>query len=130
MEPCPLCMAQRIMFYASGMLFILASIHNPALVGQRIYASIIMLFSCGGIGLASRQLWLQSLPADQVPACGPGLDYMIDVLPWTEVLAVMVRGTGDCAEVQWVFMSLTIPGWSLVTFVGLLLLCLFQMRRY
>lgn len=123
-------MAQRIMFYASGMLFIIAGIHNPMLVGQRIYASMIMLFSFGGIGLASRQLWLQSLPADQVPACGPGLDYMIDVLPWTEVLAVMVRGTGDCAEVQWVFMSLTIPGWSLVTFIGLSLLCLLQMRQY
>lgn len=129
LEPCPLCMAQRIMIYVSGILFLAAAIHNPAIVAQRIYAGFIMLFSLGGIGLASRQVWLQSLPADQVPACGPGLDYMLDVLPWAEILAVMVRGTGDCAKIQWTFLGLSIPGWCLVAFIGMVVLCLIQMRQ-
>jgi len=129
LEPCPLCMAQRIMIYASGSLFLVATIHHPAIVGQRVYAGLILLFSLGGMGLSSRQLWLQSLPADQVPACGPGLDYMLDVLPWAEILSVMVRGTGDCAEIQWTFLGLSIPGWTLVAFIGFGLLSMIQMRQ-
>lgn len=129
LEPCPLCMMQRIVIYALATLFLIAGIHNPQRVGQRIYGTFITLISLAGTGFASRQLWLQSLPPEEVPACGPSLEYMIDVLPWTEVLSVMMRGTGDCAEVQWTFLSLSIPGWTLLAFIFFALLGLMQWRR-
>ena len=119
---------QRIMIYASACVFLIALAHRPKR-GHRIYASLIVLLNLGGAALASRQLWLQSLPADQVPACGPGLDYMLDVLPWTEIISVMIRGTGDCAEVQWTFLTLSIPGWSLIVFLAFALLGLMQWWR-
>lgn len=129
LEPCPLCMAQRIAIYASGTVFLISALHNPAITAQRIYAGLSLLFSLGGIGLASRQLWLQSLPEDQVPACGPGLEYMMEVLPWTEVVSVMLRGTGDCAEVMWTFLGLSIPGWTFIAFCGLAGISLMLFRK-
>lgn len=129
LDPCPLCMMQRIVIYVVAIVFLLAMTHNPAITGQRIYAILITLFSLSGAGFASRQLWLQSLPADQVPACGPSLDYMIDVLPWTEVLSVMMRGSGDCAKVVWTFLSLSIPAWTLIAFIIFAVLGLMQWRR-
>lgn len=122
-------MAQRIAFYASGIIFLIAAIHNPTPLGQRIYASLTLFFSLGGMALASRQLWLQSLPEDQVPACGPGLEYMMEVLPWAEIVSVMLRGTGDCAKVQWTFLSLSIPGWTFIAFLSLVIISLMLFKR-
>lgn len=124
LEPCPMCMAQRIMLYLASMVFLLGALHNPQQIGRRIYAGVILLAALGGAGLASRQLWLQGLPEDQVPACGPDLDYMLEVFPWQEIITVMLRGSGDCAEVQWTFLSLSIPGWSLLWFAALAALAL------
>lgn len=129
LDPCPLCMMQRIIIYILALIFLIASLHKPQVIGQRLYACLITLVSLAGIGFASRQLWLQSLPPDQVPACGPSLDYMIDVLPWTEVLSVMMRGTGDCAKIAWTFLSLSIPGWTLVAFIIFSVLGLMQWCR-
>lgn len=129
LDPCPLCMMQRLVIYVLALTFLIASLHKPQLIGQRCYAGLITLISLAGAGFASRQLWLQSLPADQVPACGPSLDYMIDVLPWTEVLSVMMRGTGDCAKVAWTFLSLSIPAWTLIAFIIFAVLGLMQWRR-
>lgn len=129
LDPCPLCMMQRIVIYLLGGLFLLAALHNPALIGQRIYASLISLFSLAGAAFAGRQLWLQNLPPEEVPACGPGLEYMLEVLPWTEVVNAMMYGTGDCAKVSWTFLSLSIPGWTLIAFIGFALLGLMQWRR-
>jgi len=112
---------QRIVIYATGLLFLLGWIINP-LRGRRIFAALVILTNAGGIGLASRQLWLQSLPEDQVPACGPGLDYMLEVLPWQEIITVMLQGTGDCAKVQWTFLGLSIPGWTLLCFIGFIVI--------
>jgi len=126
MEPCPLCMAQRLVIYAAGAVFFVNLIANPQGWGQRVGAAAVILVNMGGAALAIRQLWLQSLPADQVPACGPGLDYMMEVLPWQDVVGVMLRGTGDCAEVHWVFLGLSIPGWTLVAFCCFILLGIWQ----
>lgn len=129
LDPCPLCMMQRIVIYVLTLIFLVACLHGPLLLGQRIYAALITLIGLAGAGFASRQLWLQSLPPEEVPACGPSLDYMIDVLPWTEVLSVMMRGTGDCAKVSWTFLSLSIPGWTLIAFIIFAVLGLMQWRR-
>jgi len=129
LDPCPLCMMQRIVIYVLAATFLVAILHNPATIGQRIYGTLITLFALAGSGFSSRQLWLQSLPPEEVPACGPSLEYMLDVLPWADVINAMMYGTGDCAKVAWTFLSLSIPGWTLIAFVCFALLGLMQWRR-
>ena len=129
MNPCPMCMMQRVIFIALGTLALIAALHNPAKLGQKIYSFFIALISIGGASVAIRQLWLQSLPEDQIPACGPGIDYMIEVFPLLEVIEMSLRGTGDCAEVQWTLFNLSIPAWSLVAFASIALSAVFILFR-
>jgi disulfide bond formation protein DsbB len=119
LEACPLCILQRVAMIAISIFAIVAVLHQPGRVGYRIYGLLVTLSAAGGAGLAIRHLWLQSLPEDQIPECAPPLDYMLETLPLGEVLAIMLRGTGDCSEVLWSFLGLSIPGWTLVTFVAL-----------
>ncbi len=132
LEPCPLCMSQRIVVITVGLVALIAAIHNPARIGQRIYGGLLIVVAVMGAMLSSRQLWLQSLPADEVPACGPGLSYIVDNMeyfPMQEVLTMMLSGTGDCAEVQWVFLGLSIPGWTLLAFIAMAAVGLMQLAR-
>jgi len=122
LEPCPLCWLQRYAFMAIGVVSLIGALHNPAGWAGRIYGLLLGLFSAAGLALAGRQLWLQSLPEDQVPACGPSVEYMLDVLPWLDVLKTAIQGTGDCAKVLWTFMGLSIAGWTAVFFSFLILL--------
>ena len=87
------------------------------------------LLAIAGLGLAGRHLWLQQLPADEVPACGPGLDVLLDVLPLAEALQVILAGDGSCAEVKWRLFGLSIPALSALVFGGLLVLWLWQLLR-
>jgi protein dithiol:quinone oxidoreductase len=129
LEPCPLCMAQRIVFVSLAVVFLVAFLHGPAKTGSIVYGLLGAMLSIGGLALAGRQLWLQSLPADQAPACGPSLAYMLEAFPLREVVSIMLRGSGDCAEVQWVFLGLSIPGWTAVAFSGFCAVCVFTMLR-
>lgn len=131
LEPCPLCMTQRLFFGMAGIVALLAFIHNPAKLGRTIYGFVCAAFSFGGGGFAIRQIYLQHLPEDQVPACGPSLGYMIEVFPLSEVLTAMLSGDGNCAEVVWQdpVLGMSIPEWSLVGFISLGCLCLFQALR-
>jgi len=129
LEPCPLCWLQRFGFMGAGLVSLLAFLHGPTGWGVRVYGFLLALTAGTGLGIAGRQLWLQSLPADQVPACGPSVDYMLEVLPWMEVLTTALRGTGDCAAVVWRFLGLSIPGWTAVFFSGLVLVGLFFLFR-
>lgn len=129
LDPCPMCMMQRAIFIVIAALALLAAIHNPSGWGKKIYASLTGLVALGGAAVAIRQLWLQSLPEDRVPACGPGLDFMLEVFPLMEVLEMALRGTGDCAKVQWSLFGLTIPAWSLVAFAGIALLSTYLIFR-
>lgn len=119
LEPCILCITQRIMVICIGLLALVAALHNPGIRGIRLYAGLMAATAFTGGALAIRQLWLQSLPADLVPACGPGLGYMLEVFPLTEVLQMVLLGDGNCAEVLWTLFGISIPGWTLVAFVGL-----------
>ena len=116
-EPCPLCMVQRVIFIAMGGMFAIATLHNPKHAGARVYAVLIGLLALGGIGVASRHIWIQHLPKDQVPACGPGLDYMLENFPMSEMLQELMHGSGECAAKGWTFLTLGIPEWSLVWYV-------------
>ena len=125
MAPCPLCLMQRIWFFIAGAVTLLGLLHNPR---WGIYPLLTLLASVIGGGFSIRQLWLQSLPADQVPACGPSMAYMFENFPLSQVLELMTRGTGDCAAVSWQFLGLTIPGWALVGFLGIAVLAILQWR--
>jgi disulfide bond formation protein DsbB len=88
----------------------------------RLAGAVVMcLGAILGLGVAGRHVWIQSLPADQVPTCGPSLEYMVDTLPWADVLTIMLRGNGNCADAHWLFLGLTMPQWVLVWFVGFIL---------
>lgn len=116
LEPCPLCMTQRVFIVLAGLIALIAGIHNPGKTGRWIYTGLGTLSAMVGAGFAGRHVWLQSLPEDQVPACGPSLEYMLDTLPLTETLQIMLTGDGNCAEEVWSMMGLSIPAWTLVGF--------------
>lgn len=116
-DPCPLCMVQRVIFIAIGVLFFIAALHNAKRAGAKIYSVLIALVALTGAGVASRHIWIQHLPADQVPACGPGLDFMLQHFPMSEVLQELMHGSGECAAKGWTFLTLGIPEWSLVWYV-------------
>ncbi len=120
LEPCPLCIFQRLAVAVLGVLFLAAALHHPRAWGSQVYAGLVTLAAIAGIGIAGRHLWLQSLPAEQVPACGPGLDYMLDTMPFSRVIGQVLGGSGQCAEVEPV-MGLPIPAWTLIVFIAALI---------
>ena len=126
LAPCPLCMMQRIWFALTGIVAWIGLSHNPR---WGIYPLVSALCAVVGGGFAIRQLWLQSLPADQVPSCGPDLSYMIDAFPLGDLLAAMTSGTGDCAVVHDVIPLMSIAGWSLLGFSLLLFASVMQLRQ-
>ncbi|KRB06558.1 disulfide bond formation protein B [Lysobacter sp. Root690] len=122
LEPCPLCIFQRVAFAALGLVFLLGALHGPKKPGgRRGYGVLALLASLGGIAVAGNHVRLQHLPPDQVPACGPGLNYMLDAMPITGVIKKVMTGSGECANVDWTFLGLSMPAWSLVCFVVLAL---------
>ena len=127
--PCPLCVFQRVAVIAVGVVALIAAVHNPAAIGIRIYGGLVIAGAVIGSGLSLRHLYLQGLPEDQVPSCGPGLDYLMDVFPMTEVIEMVLSGDGSCAEVVWTFLGISIPGWTLVGFIGLLAIGTYQVLR-
>ena len=126
LEPCPLCIMQRVMVITTAIFALIGAIHGPGETGIRVYGGLCIISALAGAGLSGRQLWLQSLPEDQVPACGPSLDYLLDVFPLTEVFSMILSGDGTCAEVVWQFLGISIPGWTLIGFIGLIGIGLFQ----
>lgn len=118
-DPCPLCILQRIAFMAMGAVFLVGALHGPARRGAIVYSTLAAIAAAIGGSIAGRQVWLQMLPKDKVPACGPGLEYMLDRFPLSQALQKILAGSGECAEAGWRFLGLTIAGWSLVWFVVL-----------
>lgn len=126
LDPCPLCISQRIMVVAVGLVLLAAGLHNPGPAGVRRYAILGFLTAVAGGGISARHVWIQHLPADEVPACGPGLSYMFQYFPLGDTLRAMVTGTGDCAQVTWTLLGLSMPAWVLICFVSLAALSLAQ----
>jgi len=128
-EPCPLCAFQRIAVSVIGLVFLAAFIHNPRDLGAAIYAGLVLVAAGGGGAVAARHVWLQSLPPDQVPACGMGLSYMMESLPLLDVLKKVYAGSGECAEKGWEFLGLAIPGWTFVFFIAMTVVAFALIRR-
>lgn len=120
LKPCPLCIFQRIAFAALGLVFLLAGLHAPrSSIGQRIYGVLALVAAGVGAGIAGRHVWLTTLPPDKVPACGPPLEFMMEVNPLTDVIRSVLTGSGECAKIDWTFLGLSMPAWALVWYVAL-----------
>ena len=122
LEPCPLCMSQRIFIVLLGLTGLVAAVHGPRRLGVRIYSAFAALLCVAGGSISARHVWLQSLPPEQAPACGPDLAYMFDAFPLKDALRLLLRGDGNCATVDWSFLGLSIPAWTLAAFAGFALL--------
>lgn len=119
LDPCPLCVFQRVAVISIGIIFLVSALHHPSGAGRFVYALLLALAAIAGATVAGRHAWLQQLPPDKVPSCGPGLDYMLETLQFTEVLGKVFRGSGECAEIVWQFLGLSMPGWVLVWMIAL-----------
>ena len=124
LEPCPLCIFQRVAFIVMGVIFLVGFLHNSPGIMGRLYGVFATLAGLLGVGIAGRHVWLQSLPEDQVPECGPGLEFMLEALPFQKMLETVFKGSGECAEVHWTLLGLSMPGWSLVWLILLTMLAL------
>ena len=129
LDPCPLCVFQRMVFMWIGAVSLLAALHGPGNAGRWLYGTLVLAGGATGLGVAGRHLWLQSLPADQVPDCGMGLNYMLETMPFTEVLSEVFYGSGECAEVIWSFLGLSMPGWTFTWYALISLGTLFILIR-
>lgn len=124
--PCPLCMMQRVcLFLLLG--FMGLSFHTERKAHYICLAQVV--FASAGLFFSLRQLWLQSLPAGNVPACMPGLDILIRYFPLKTVMQSLFWGTGDCAEVTWSFWGISMPGWSALYFLFMVLMGCFLFWR-
>jgi disulfide bond formation protein DsbB len=119
LEPCPLCIFQRVGIFAIGIVFAVAAAHDPAAWGRRVYAGLLALAALATSGVAVRHLYIQSLPPGTVAACGASLDFMLKVFPLTDVLVKVLTGSAECAKVTWRFLGLAMPAWVLIAAVAL-----------
>lgn len=132
LNPCPLCVFQRVGLIVMGLFALIGLLHNPrSSAVKRVYTLLGTLGILWSAGVATRHVWLQNLPPEKVPSCGPGLDYLVDALPLKSVLQQVLSGSGECAVIDWTFLGQSLPVWSLVFFVCITLISLWQLfRRY
>jgi protein dithiol:quinone oxidoreductase len=119
LQPCPLCIFQRVGVLALGLLFLVAAAHDPVGWGRRVYAGLLGLAALATIGVALRHLYVQSLPEGSVPSCGASLEFMLKVFSLSEVLVKVLTGGAECAKVTWTFLKIAMPGWVLIAALAL-----------
>jgi protein dithiol:quinone oxidoreductase len=119
LDPCPLCIFQRIGIAALGVVFLIAALHNPRRWGARVYALLIALAALGTIAVAARQLYIQHLPPGAIPSCGAPLSAMLKFMPLSAVIRRVLTGSGECGVVNWTFLGLAMPAWVLIWAAGL-----------
>ncbi|MAJ80748.1 MAG: disulfide bond formation protein B [Porticoccaceae bacterium] len=129
LQPCYLCFTQRFFIVACGLAFAIATVHNPEGTGRKAYAGCSSLFTMAAAFFSMKQIWLQNLPDDLVPTCGPPVEYLIKEFSVLEVIPMLFKGDGSCADIQWQLFGLSIPVWVLINSVGLLTVSLYQMLR-
>jgi protein dithiol:quinone oxidoreductase len=121
LEPCPLCILQRLGFFLTGVLFLIAAIHGPHRdgAGRRMYSATIALASLATIAVAARQLYIQGQPPGTIPDCGAPLAIMMKLMSPGEVLSKVLAGSGECAKVDWRLLGLAMPAWVLISAAAL-----------
>jgi protein dithiol:quinone oxidoreductase len=111
LAPCPLCIFQRVAVIVIGALFLIAALHNPSRTGARVYGALIAIAGLCGMGVAARHIWIQAQPPGSVAACGADLNYLMDIMPLTEVVSKVLTGSGECGKVDWTLLGLSMPWW-------------------
>jgi disulfide bond formation protein DsbB len=130
LEPCPLCIVQRLCVIAFGVFALLAALHNPGRGGRRVYSTLTFLSAAAGAAAAVRQIWLQNTPPDPMASCMPtNFDYMLQALPFEKFVAWVLHGTADCAEVTWTLFGMSLAEWCLLAFIGMAIFSLYQFLR-
>jgi disulfide bond formation protein DsbB len=129
LDPCPLCIFQRVAVIATGIIFLIAAIHNPGQRGAAFYALLTVITAGIGAALAAWQVWIQAQPKGAVASCGMGLSYMLDTMPFTDVIGKVLQGSGECAEQGWLLMGLAIPAWTFVFFIAMIAAAIALVRR-
>jgi disulfide bond formation protein DsbB len=114
LDPCPLCIFQRVAVIMLGVVMLVAALHDPAGRSKYVYAVMAVLSTVAGAGFAGWHVRLQQLPPDNVPSCGPGLNYMLDNFPLGEALKMVFTGSGECANIDWQLLGLSMPAWVLI----------------
>ena len=118
LEPCPLCITQRMFFMGLGVLYLIGAFVKPASILQKILAALQVLTAMGGAGWAIRHWYLQAHKGEIIADCGVGFDYMFENFPLKKMFTLIFKGTGDCAAIDWTFLGLTLPQLALITFVA------------
>ncbi len=126
LDPCPLCILQRVAYLGVGLVCLACFIHGSA---TRIYNALALICALAGAAIAGRQVWLQHLPPERVPECGPGLDFILQAFPIFDALKLIFTGSGECAETVWTFLSLSIAEWSLFWFGAFSVLLLYLLLK-
>lgn len=121
LDPCPLCVFQRIATILTGLVFLAAALHDPGRVGSRVYAACLLATAGFGVGVAAWHVHLQNLPASDVPSCGPGFEYIMENFALFDALGVIFKGSGECADVVWRLFGLSMPSWVIIGLGGLLI---------
>ena len=129
LKPCSLCITQQFLYFLIVIVSFLVFVFNPRFKVYIFYTFVLSILTVLGIWVSARQVWLQNLSEDIVPSCGPSLEYIVNALPFKDVLFAIFIGDGNCAKVEWTFLSLSIAGWSLILFIILFLLCLLIIIR-
>jgi disulfide bond formation protein DsbB len=129
LEPCPLCIMQRIAIFASGVLFFIAAVHGPGTTGARVYGVLTVVTALIGASISGRHIWLQHVPESERPSCGPGLNYLFDNFGPFDAFAKVLRGSGECGVVDWTFLGFSIPELTLLAFAVLVAWALFNAFR-
>ncbi len=115
LEPCPLCIFQRVGMIVMGLTLLVAAL-PPARVRWALYvvAILVALVALASAGVSVRHVYIQSLPPGSVPACGATLDYLREIFPLTEVVRKVLTGSGECQKIDWTFLGLAMPAWALI----------------
>jgi len=114
LEPCPLCIFQRIGVMALGAVFLVAALHNPKAWGRFVYAVLIAVATLALLGVAGRHMYIQTLPPGAVPSCGAPLDVLVQFTPILELVKKVLLGGGECQEINWTFLGLSMPAWVFI----------------
>jgi disulfide bond formation protein DsbB len=129
LEPCPLCITQRMVFMGLGVLFLIGAFIPPATMLKKIFTGLQVLTALGGAGVAIRHWYLQANKESMIADCGVGFDYMFENFPLEKMFTLIFKGTGDCAAIDWTFLGLTLPQLGLISFVALAVYAIWLLKK-
>ena len=129
LEPCPLCIVQRFIAVLLCVVFLVGVLHRSTTWWVRFHGFLITVIAGSGVAAAGRQVYLQTLPPNQLPPCAPNLSYILERLSWSDSIKFLVRGSADCAQIKWTLFNLSIPEWTIGLFALFTLVGLWEMFK-